>query len=114
MGTLGRAIRGLVRFELGERVDGDWAVTVADMIKRVGPTGAGGSFPSGPRGGATARRPSETSSLDRRETVERETAVRELDALVDGVSGLPPENDADLDADDRPLSVLLIDVEEVG
>jgi len=41
-------------------------------------------------------------------------AVRELDALLDGASDLPPEDDVTFREGDRPLSILLIDVEEVG
>ena len=111
MGTLGRAIRGLVRFEVGERVDGGWATAVADMVKRVGRASAGPTFPSGPRGGATSRRRQVTTPAG---DGEDETAdpVAQLDALMDGASDLPPESEVVFDDGDSPLSVLLIDSEE--
>jgi hypothetical protein len=46
--------------------------------------------------------------------VERDYAVGELDALLDHASDLPPEDEVTLDEGERPLSVLLIDAEELG
>jgi len=88
MGTLGRAIRGVVRFEVGEKVGGDWATAVADMVQRVGPTSAGATFPPGPRGGVTGRRSSARTTSDT-EAVEQDDPVEVLDALLDGASDLP-------------------------
>jgi hypothetical protein len=112
MGTLGRAIRGVVRFEVGEKIDGDWAAAVADMVQRVGPTSAGATFPPGPRGGVTGRRSSARTSDT--EAVEQNDPVAVLDALLDGASDLPPENDVTFEDGEGPLSFLLVDVEEIG
>lgn len=109
LGTLGRAIRGVVRFELGERVEADWAVVIGDMIKRVGPSSPGATFPAGPRGGSTVR---ESGSRAASETEADDIAA--LDELLDHASDLPPEDEATFDREERPLSILLIDVEEVG
>jgi hypothetical protein len=110
MGTLGKAIRGVVRFEVGERVDGDWATAVADMVGRVGPTSAGKTFPPVPRGGSSGRRRAARASTDA-DVVEAPAPVDELDALLDGASDLPPEEDVTFDEGERPLSILLIDIE---
>lgn len=112
MGTLGRAIRGLVRFEVGEHVHGDWATTVLDAVKRVGPKSAGATFQPGPRGGATTRH--DVVLNDDPATGEDADPVAELDDLLDGASDLPPERDVVFDDDGRPLSIALIDVEEIG
>jgi hypothetical protein len=105
IGTLGRALRGLIRFELGERVWGDWEVAVSDVIQRVAPASPGTSFPPGPRGGATRRRTRSSSAKD-----------KSLEWLMSSIiSREPPASDEGAleDEDERPMSILLIDAAEL-
>ncbi len=113
IGTLGRAIRGLVRFEVGEKVDGDWEEAVKDMIVRVAPASAGKTFPLGSRGGSAERHSAAQESADP-DPVDDADPADELDALLDHALDFPPENEVTFDDGDRPLSILLIDVRELG
>ncbi|MGH3430489.1 MAG: hypothetical protein ACRDQZ_23465 [Mycobacteriales bacterium] len=96
IGTLGRAVRGVIRFQVGECVEGDWAIAVGDIIWRVGRACPGPTYPSGSRGGATARR-----------------SLSSIDDMFDGIDDLPPEEDDDLGGDEGPLSMLLIDATDL-
>jgi hypothetical protein len=55
LGTLGRAIRGIVRFEVGETSRNDWSTAITDIFSRVARATPGKTFPPGPRGGAAQR-----------------------------------------------------------
>jgi hypothetical protein len=110
-GSLGRAIRGIVRFAVGERVEGDWATAVLDMIRRVGHDSPGPSYPPGPRGGASGRSSEAPSQAAAREN---EDSVAEIDRFFDGMDALPPEDQAEFSDDDRPLSMMLIESVEAN
>jgi hypothetical protein len=104
MGTLGRAIRGLVRFDVGEVVREGWATAVGDMIARVGPASPGGTYrPVGHRGRSVSRPP--TSG---RATMPE---VDALDSLLDSTFSVPPPDEPlePSEEGNQPLSILVID-----
>lgn len=107
IGTIGRAIRGVVRFEVGERVQGAWETVVADAIRRVSLSSPGQTFPEGPRGGSAERGdvpPSDATEVDDQvdNLFDTAFAFRSTDKLTDFANN------------GESLPILLIDSVEPG
>jgi hypothetical protein len=64
--------------------------------------------------GAAGERLAALARAAHSEAAEDADPVGELDALLDRASDLPPEEEVAFDEGNRPLSILLIDVEELG
>jgi hypothetical protein len=107
IGTLGRAIRGLVRFELGEPVENEFSAAVRDMILRVSRSSPGPTYgPRAPRGGRSAR-------FGR--AVTRTPDDDELDNALDWLLQHGPpgiEGEAALVDERGPMTVMVIDSEQ--
>jgi hypothetical protein len=106
-GTLGRAIRNVVRFEFGERVEQAWATAVSDIIGRASSSLPGATFgPPAPRGGFAERGG---------QAAEEASGIGggEIDRWIDAAlsEGGPPNDDQALASDENvgPFSVLVID-----
>jgi hypothetical protein len=106
-GTIGRAIRGVVRFDVGERVRGTWAEVITDLLSRVAISPPGRSYGSAsPRGRAAGRGPASGVAV---EASSEERVSGLIESLLSESPPQDPDERAGLTDDRGPMTVLIID-----